>query len=71
MTIPRPITRISSPCTRVCLVDPNSGLCEGCGRTRREVARWSRMTEEERQRIMAELGERMRKAFGPRPPETE
>ena len=71
MSTPRPITRISSPCTRLCLVDPDTGLCEGCGRARREVARWSRMTEEERHRIMAELQERMRKAFGSRPPGTE
>lgn len=57
------MTRVSSPCIRVCLLDPETGLCEGCGRTREEIARWYRLPEEERQRIMAELPERMRQAF--------
>ena len=59
------MTRISSPCIRVCLLDPETGLCEGCGRTREEIGRWFRMTEEERLAIMASLEERMRKAFMP------
>jgi uncharacterized protein len=57
------MARVSSPCIRVCLLDPETGLCEGCGRTREEITRWYRMPEEERQRIMAELPERMRQAF--------
>lgn len=55
--------RASSPCIRVCIIDPVTGLCEGCGRTREEIARWSGLTEKERLKIMAELSERMRKAF--------
>ena len=47
------MTRASSPCIRVCILDPETGLCEGCGRTREEITRWFRMTEEERLRIMA------------------
>jgi predicted Fe-S protein YdhL (DUF1289 family) len=58
-----PMTRASSPCIRVCVLDPETGLCEGCGRTGEEIARWYRLTEEERLRIMADLPERMRKAF--------
>jgi predicted Fe-S protein YdhL (DUF1289 family) len=57
------MTRVSSPCIRVCMIDPETGLCEGCGRTRDEIAGWYRMSEEDRQRIMAELPERMREAF--------
>lgn len=57
------MTRVSSPCIRVCTLDPETGLCEGCGRTRDEIASWYRIPEEERQRIMAELPERMREAF--------
>jgi uncharacterized protein len=57
------MSRVSSPCVRVCILDPESGLCEGCGRTREEIARWFRLPEEERLRIMAELPVRMRKAF--------
>ncbi|KAB0264975.1 DUF1289 domain-containing protein [Microvirga brassicacearum] len=57
------MTRASSPCIRVCILDPETGLCEGCGRTTEEIAGWFRMSEEERLRIMATLPERMRKAF--------
>ena len=51
---------ISSPCIRVCILDPETGLCEGCGRTTEEIARWFRMSEAERLAIMATLPERER-----------
>lgn len=57
------MSRASSPCIRVCILDPETGLCEGCGRTREEIGQWFRLTEEERLRIMADLPERMRRAF--------
>jgi predicted Fe-S protein YdhL (DUF1289 family) len=59
------MNRASTPCIRVCTLDPETGLCEGCGRTREEIGNWFRMTEEERRRIMAELPDRMRRAFLP------
>jgi uncharacterized protein len=57
------MNRVSSPCIRVCILDPETGLCEGCGRTRDEIGKWFRLPETERLRIMAELPERMRVAF--------
>ncbi|WP_018259850.1 DUF1289 domain-containing protein [Methylobacterium sp. WSM2598] len=45
----------STPCTRVCVLDPGTGLCEGCGRTRDEIAAWGSLSEPERKRIMALL----------------
>jgi hypothetical protein len=47
------------------MIDPETGLCEGCGRTREEIGQWFRLPEEERLRIMAELPERLRKAYAP------
>jgi len=46
---------LQSPCTRVCTIDQATGLCAGCGRTIDEIARWSQMSDGERQRIMASL----------------
>ena len=46
---------ISSPCTKVCTIDPRSKLCLGCGRTLTEIAQWGSLPEPERQRIIAEL----------------
>lgn len=49
----------SSPCIRICVIDPASQLCEGCGRTLQEIAQWSRLSESERRAIMATLEERL------------
>ena len=49
---------IASPCTKVCIIDPRSGLCRGCGRTLDEVARWTSFSDSERDRIMTELPQR-------------
>jgi predicted Fe-S protein YdhL (DUF1289 family) len=55
---------ISSPCTKVCTIDPRSGLCLGCGRTLAEIAHWGSLSESERLRIMAELSDRGAAARG-------
>jgi predicted Fe-S protein YdhL (DUF1289 family) len=49
---------IVSPCINVCVLDPETGLCRGCGRTVDEIASWARMNDAERKRIMAELPHR-------------
>ena len=51
---------IVSPCTKVCTLDPVSGLCVGCGRSLGEIERWSRMSDAERTQLMAELEQRVR-----------
>ncbi len=43
---------IESPCVKVCVLDPASGLCLGCYRSREEIAGWSRMTREARREVM-------------------
>jgi hypothetical protein len=48
-----------TPCIAVCMMDPKTGLCFGCGRTLPEIARWHRMDSEGRQAVMAELSARM------------
>jgi uncharacterized protein len=48
-----------SPCVAVCLIDPKTGLCFGCGRTLPEIARWPRLDSTERRAIMAGLAQRM------------
>jgi predicted Fe-S protein YdhL (DUF1289 family) len=52
---PRPI---ETPCVKICIVDGESGLCLGCHRTLMEVAGWTRLSDEDRTRIMAELPDR-------------
>jgi predicted Fe-S protein YdhL (DUF1289 family) len=47
--------RIVSPCIAICTIDAASGLCRGCKRTAAEVGRWISMSDEERERVIAEL----------------
>ena len=44
-----------SPCVRVCVIHPESGLCLGCHRSSDEISRWSRMAPAERREITAAL----------------
>jgi predicted Fe-S protein YdhL (DUF1289 family) len=39
-------------------MDPDSGLCQGCLRTLDEIARWSEMSEVEREQVVASLSKR-------------
>jgi predicted Fe-S protein YdhL (DUF1289 family) len=52
------MAEIESPCVKVCVLDPNSRHCLGCGRSLAEIARWTELSPEERRRIMLELPER-------------
>lgn len=49
---------VESPCVKICVLHRMSGLCIGCYRTGDEIARWSTMSPDERQTLMAELPSR-------------
>ena len=51
-----------TPCIAVCMIDPKTSFCYGCGRTLPEIARWHRMEYAERLALMAELPARMHAA---------
>ena len=53
---------VSTPCIQICVLNPVTSICEGCGRTLDEIAQWSCLGEAERQRIMSELERRRRGA---------
>jgi hypothetical protein len=53
---------IETPCIAVCMIDPKTSLCFGCGRILPEIARWHRMESAERQAVMANLAARMAEA---------
>ena len=58
---------IETPCIAVCMMDPRTNLCFGCGRTLPEIARWHRMESAERLALMAQLPPRMAEAGLARP----
>lgn len=53
---------VSTPCIKICTMDPRAGICAGCGRTLEEIARWGGMAESERLRIIEALPARLEKA---------
>ena len=50
---------IETPCVKVCVVDPDSGYCIGCGRTRTEIASWLDIDAAERRAVMDTLPQRL------------
>ncbi|MDG4603493.1 MAG: DUF1289 domain-containing protein [Defluviicoccus sp.] len=54
----KPVSEVASPCIGVCRIAPASGLCEGCLRTRHEIARWRDANAREKRRILQDLARR-------------
>jgi predicted Fe-S protein YdhL (DUF1289 family) len=44
---------VPNPCVSICMI--KNGICVGCQRTRFEISRWPRLTNEERQRVIARI----------------
>jgi len=55
--------QIPSPCVGVCQINASTKFCLGCWRTLKEVAHWSRYSNNEKETLMTELTERQ-KRFG-------
>jgi predicted Fe-S protein YdhL (DUF1289 family) len=56
---------IETPCLKICVLEPGSKLCRGCGRTLDEIAGWGAMAGSERRRIMALLPDRIASMTAP------
>ena len=50
---------IETPCIKICVLDPDTGFCIGCGRTRMEIGGWLAMAAAERHSIIEALAERV------------
>jgi uncharacterized protein len=54
-------TSLPSPCVQLCIIEPLSGLCEGCGRSLAEIGRWAGMSQNEQRTVLKQLGSRLRR----------
>lgn len=63
-TEPPSMSAIDTPCLKICVLEPGSKLCRGCGRTIDEIAGWGAMSAGERRRIMALLPDRIAATSG-------
>ena len=61
--------RLQSPCTGVCLIDEQTGFCQGCLRTLDEVAAWGSSTVSQRLEILAAIKRRREPLGFTAPPE--
>ena len=50
---------IETPCIKICVIEPETGFCIGCGRTRLEIASWLSISPTERRNVMDGLPERV------------
>jgi uncharacterized protein len=46
---------IQSPCINICVVHPEARICTGCYRSIEEITKWSKLSNDARAEIMAEL----------------
>jgi predicted Fe-S protein YdhL (DUF1289 family) len=57
-----PPRAIVSPCVNICRIEPATRRCRGCARTIDEIARWTALSDAERDRILADLPARKARA---------
>jgi predicted Fe-S protein YdhL (DUF1289 family) len=50
-----------SPCVKICSLDPQQGVCSGCGRTLAEISGWIRFGQDERLMVLALLPGRLKR----------
>ncbi|MFZ2386479.1 MAG: DUF1289 domain-containing protein [Polaromonas sp.] len=50
---------VPSPCISICRMSAVSGLCEGCFRTRDEIAGWSSAGHDGKRALWTLIGQRM------------
>lgn len=50
---------VPSPCISICRMNARTDLCEGCFRTRDEIAAWSRLGDEAKRSIWVTIDQRM------------
>lgn len=53
-----PAGPVPSPCTGVCTMDTQAGLCRGCQRTIEEIIDWSSATEERKRAVWVRIQQR-------------
>ncbi|MBL8308753.1 MAG: DUF1289 domain-containing protein [Rubrivivax sp.] len=49
---------VPSPCTNVCRMDAATGWCAGCLRTIDEIVAWSRLSDDAKRAVWAQLPQR-------------
>ena len=54
----QPGVSVPSPCVNVCQLDASQGFCVGCRRSLQEIGAWSRLSDEDKLAVWAQLEQR-------------
>ena len=52
------LSKVESPCVKICVIHPETRLCTGCLRSIDEIGAWSMMSQEARRLVVDALPER-------------
>lgn len=52
---PESAAPVESPCNGQCIIDLDTGFCEGCFRTMREIRKWTGYRQEERREVFRRI----------------
>ena len=52
------LSKVESPCVKICVIHPETRLCTGCLRSIDEIGAWSMMSQEARRLVMDALPDR-------------
>ena len=63
--IERMAPSVDTPCNGECIIDPETGYCQGCWRTMTEIRKWLTYTDEQRKRIYQVIEARKQGLTGP------
>ena len=58
---------VPSPCINVCRLDARQRHCTGCLRRLDEIAGWSRMADEQKRAVLAEIVQRRAQGWASEP----
>ena len=56
---------VESPCNGGCIIEPETGYCEGCWRTMREITRWTSFSDAQRREVLEQIELRKAGLVGP------
>jgi predicted Fe-S protein YdhL (DUF1289 family) len=52
---------VPSPCVSTCIMDEDTGLCQGCLRTLEEIRLWGNADPDDKRQIWAQIAQRLTK----------
>ncbi|MFH1134937.1 MAG: DUF1289 domain-containing protein [Pseudomonadota bacterium] len=60
-----PSPQVESPCNGECIIDQDTGYCQGCARTMTEIRKWLSFSERQREEVYRLLEPRRAGLVGP------